>query len=100
MDEIVDVCAHSWTICELIHAINVLAKSCVSHKDLFTSQDAANSLWAAATLRVSDVFVIDTLVQAFLEHIELCKVQEAVNALWSLATLGVSDADVISAILH
>jgi hypothetical protein len=100
MDEIVDVCAHAWTICELIYDIIVIPKYGVYHKDLFTSQDAANSLWAAATLHVSDVFVIDTLVQAFLEHIELCKVQEAVNALWSLATLGVSDADVISAILH
>jgi hypothetical protein len=59
------------------------------------AQDAANSLWAVATMGVSDEAIIAPLVHACVERTRNMNAQGAANSLWALAVLGVLDEVVV-----
>jgi hypothetical protein len=59
------------------------------------AQGAANSLWAIATLKVTDQNVIMKLAQACYNLAGDMNAQEAANSLWAIATLKVTDKNVI-----
>jgi hypothetical protein len=61
-------------------------------------QNACNSLWSIATLKVSDDRVISALSQACVDRVRDMNPQNACNSLWSIATLKVSDDRVIAAL--
>jgi hypothetical protein len=61
-------------------------------------KNAANSIWAIATLGVSDVRIIDALAQACVSRVKEFNAQCAANSIWAIATLGVSDVRIIEAL--
>jgi hypothetical protein len=66
--------------------------------DGFEAQEAANAIWAAATVALEDARVVNALARACVDRVREMKAQEASNALWSIATLKVSDDHVITAL--
>jgi hypothetical protein len=49
--------------------ISALAQACVDRVRDFNPQEAANSIWAIATLKVSDAHVISALAQACVDRV-------------------------------
>jgi hypothetical protein len=66
--------------------------------DGFEAQEAANAIWAAATLDLENDRVINALARACVDRVRVFNAQDASNALWSIATLKVSDDRVITAL--
>jgi hypothetical protein len=59
----------------------------------FNSQEAANSIWAIATLGITDPHVISSLCEACVARVRDFNPQDASNALWSAAVLNITDKD-------
>ena len=66
--------------------------------DGFDAQNAANAIWAAATLDLENDHVVNALARACVDRVREMNAQNASNALWSIATLKVSDDRVITAL--
>ena len=64
----------------------------------FNAQNAANSIWAIATLKVFDAHVISALAQSCVVRVRDFNAQAAANSIWAIASLGVSDARIISSL--
>ena len=75
--------------------VSDLAHAAVWVAPSFNAQNAANSLWALATLGVSDAAVVGPLAHAAVRVAPSFNAQDAANSLWAVATLGVSDAAVV-----
>jgi hypothetical protein len=78
------------------HVISALAQACADRVRDFNPQNAANSIWAIATLKVSDANVIAALAQACVDRVRDFNAQAAANSIWAIATLNVSDAQIIT----
>jgi hypothetical protein len=64
----------------------------------YNAQDAANSIWAVATMGVDDPRIVNGLAKACVNHVRDFNEQDAANSLWAIATLGVADPHVISSL--
>ena len=64
----------------------------------YNAQDAANSIWAVATMGVDDPRIVNGLANACVDKVREFNSQNAANSLWAVATLGVTDAHVISSL--
>jgi hypothetical protein len=73
-----------------------LAAACVERAVEFNPQNAANSLWAVATLGLRDVAIVRPLADACVAQSGAFQAQGAVNSLWAAATLGLSDYSVFA----
>ena len=60
----------------------------------FNPQEAANSIWAIATLGITDPHVISSLSEACVARVRDFNPQAASNALWSAAVLNITDKDI------
>jgi hypothetical protein len=75
--------------------IDSLSTACADRVHLFNARDAANCLWAAAKLGVSDRQVIESLTSACTDRVKDMTPQGAANSFWAIATLGVSSSDAV-----
>jgi len=78
--------------------ISALSHACVDRVRDFNPQDAANCIWAVATLGVTDPHVISSLAYACVAKVKDFNSQDAANSLWAIAKLGVTDPHVISSL--
>ncbi len=62
----------------------------------YNAQDAANSIWAVATMGVDDPRIVNGLAKACVNHVRDFNEQDAANSIWAVAALGVADPHVIS----
>jgi hypothetical protein len=61
----------------------------------FNAQNAAISLWACATLGLTDASVVAPLAHACVDRVRNFNAQEAAISLWACAMLGLTDASVV-----
>jgi len=80
--------------------VAALARTAARLAPSFEAQGAANSLWAVATLGVTDAAVVGPLAHAAVRLASSFNAQDVANSLWALATLGVSDAAVVGPLAH
>ena len=71
--------------------ISSLSQGCVARVRDFNPQEAANSIWAVATLGITDTHVIAALSQACVARVSDFNTQSASNALSSAAVLNITD---------
>jgi predicted lipoprotein len=64
----------------------------------FQAQEAANSIWAVATMGVDDSRIVNGLARACVARVRDFNPQDAANSIWAVATLGVTDKHVISSL--
>jgi hypothetical protein len=74
--------------------ISSLSEACVARVRDFNPQEAANSIWAIATLGITDPHVISSLCEACVARVRDFNPQDASNALWSAAVLNITDKDI------
>ena len=66
----------------------------MSHR--FEAQGAVTSLWAAASLGVENVYVVNALAQACVDRVKDFNSQDAANSIWAIATIGLSNSKIIT----
>jgi hypothetical protein len=64
----------------------------------YNAQDAANSIFAVATMGVDDPRIVNGLARACVTRVRDFNPQDAANSIWAVATLGVTDPHVISSL--
>ena len=75
-----------------VQALNadVGREACHMSRD-FNAQEAANSLWAAATLGIRDDAIVGALAAACVAQSRTFIAQDAANSLWAAAAIGMRD---------
>ena len=71
-----------------------IAQACVTLAPSSKAQEAANCVWAAATLGLSDASVAVPLVGTCVRLVPSFNEQNAANSVWAAAKLGLSDASI------
>jgi len=79
--------------------VGPLAGACVSLSRSFDAQNAANSLWAAATLGVRDEAVIGPLAGACVSLSRSFNAQDAAKSLWAAAVFDIRDEPFFRAVV-
>jgi len=64
----------------------------------FGAQEAANSIWAVASMGVDDSRIVNGLSRACADRVKDLNPQNAANSIWAVATLSVTDQQVISSL--
>lgn len=76
--------------------ISDVGRECVFVMDKFSSQGAANCIWAAATLGLHlQPAIIYPLANACVRLKDLLNAQGAANTMWALATLNITDITIV-----
>jgi len=75
-----------------------LLEDALSMSGGFGAQEAANSIWAVATMGKDDPRIVIGLARVCMDKVRNFNPQEAGNSIWAVAMLGVTDPHVISSL--